>query len=104
MKAIFIFFSKIYIYFFGFKNDNWNVFPVIIISTFITLNFELLFESYFNKIHLIISYILNIVIFTIYFSRYSYHFVDKYKFLFYDKIKIVFFFLVLIFDLVFLFK
>jgi len=104
MKSIFIFLSKIYIFFFKDKNDIWSVFPIIIISTFITINIELVFISYINKLHITIIYLLSIILLTIIFSKYKYEYVKDFGLDKIDKIKIVLFFLVFLFDIIFMFK
>ena len=42
LELLFIFLSKIYIFFYRNKNDNWMIFPVLIMSTLITFNIEVL--------------------------------------------------------------
>jgi hypothetical protein len=42
LELPFIFLSKIYIFFYKDKNENWTIFPVLIMSTLITLNIEVL--------------------------------------------------------------
>lgn len=104
MKSVFIFFSKLYIYFFKKRNDNWSVFPVIIISTFITINIELAIINYMNKLHITMIYLGSIILLTIYFSKYKYDYVKNYVLEKIDKIIIVLFFLIFLLDIVLIFK
>lgn len=104
MKSIFIFLSKIYILFFNERNDIWSVFPVIIISTFITINIELAFIDYINKLHIIIIYFGSIILITIYFSKYKYDYIKNYVLEKIDKIRVVLFFLIFLLDIVLIFK
>jgi len=48
IELIFIFFSKIYIFFYKEKKDYWKMFPIIIMSTIIMANVEIILLQFFS--------------------------------------------------------
>lgn len=75
LELQFIYLSKIYIFFNQNKNDNWAVFPILIMSTLITFNFEVisffvinLSIYYFVALFIALTIILNVMFRSIEFS------------------------------------
>lgn len=80
-EPVFIFFSKIYIFFYKDKGDNWSIFPILILSTVIGLNLEV--ASFFlvkiNNYYIVALFIFLIISFNLLFRNISYEYVKNYK-------------------------
>ena len=81
LELFFIYFSKIYIRFYGDKNNNWWILPIVIISTILALNLQIV-SFYFtrlNNYYLAGLFILTIIIATLLYKNIKYEDVVKYK-------------------------
>lgn len=80
-EPIFVFFSKIYIFFYKDKGDNWSIFPILILSTVIGLNLEV--ASFFlveiNKYHIVALFVFLIIFFNLLFRNITYEYVKNYN-------------------------
>lgn len=80
-EPIFVYFSKIYIYFYKDKGDNWSIFPALILAFILTLNLETI--SFFlidvNKFFYVGLAVFLIVLFNLLFRNISYEYVKNYK-------------------------
>ncbi len=81
IEPIFIYFSKIYIFFNQDKGDRWFMLPIVILATIFLLNLEVI--SFFfmrtNKYHVIILFVLLIIFFHLLFKNTSYEYVKNYN-------------------------
>lgn len=48
IELVFVFFSKIYIFFYKERGDNWKFFPVIIMSTIFMINTQVVLLQFFS--------------------------------------------------------
>lgn len=48
IELVFAFFSKIYIFFYREKRDYWKMFPIIIMSTIVMANIEIILLQFFS--------------------------------------------------------
>jgi hypothetical protein len=80
-EPVFIFFSKIYIFFYKDRGDNWFIYPAIILATILTINLETV--SFFlidvNKYFYVGVAIFFIIFFNLLFKNISYEYVKNYK-------------------------
>lgn len=58
LELIFIFFSKIYVFFYKDKGDYWRIFPAIIMSTIFMINVEVILLQFFSVRSFFIFFIL----------------------------------------------
>lgn len=81
IEPIFVFFSKIYIFFYGNKGDNWAIFPALILATIFTINLQVI--SYYlievNKFFYAGFAIFFIIYFILLFRNVNYEYVENYK-------------------------
>jgi|GEM_PF-2540259 len=80
-EPIFVYFSKIYIYFYKDKGDNWSIFPALILAIILTINLETI--SFFlidlNKFFYVGLAVSSIIFFNLLFRNISYEYVKNYK-------------------------
>ena len=82
VETFYIFFAKIYIYFYKDNNENWSIFPPLILASIITINLQTL--SYCVGININSYYyagtaIFFIVLFTLLFRSIKYDYIKSYK-------------------------
>ena len=80
IETVFVFFSKIYIFFYKEKGDNWKIFPIIIMSGIVMINIEvflLLFISLERYFPLFVLFPM-ILLFNILLRNREYDWVIKY--------------------------
>jgi len=61
LELVFVFFSKIYVFFYKDKGGYWKFFPVIIMSTIIMINIEVVLLQFFSVRHFFLFVILFVV-------------------------------------------
>ncbi len=80
-EPVFVFFSKIYIFFYKDKGDNWLIFPALILATILTINLETI--SFFlidiNKYSYAGLAVFFIIFFILLFRNVGYEYVKNYK-------------------------
>jgi uncharacterized membrane protein len=81
IEPIFIYFSKIYIFFDQDKGDRWFMLPVVILTTIAIINLEVI--SFFfmetNTYHIITVFVLLIIFFHFLFRNTNYEYVKNYN-------------------------
>lgn len=48
LELVFVFFSKIYIFFYKEKGGYWKIFPILIMSTIVMINLQLIISFFFS--------------------------------------------------------
>jgi len=80
-EPIFVYFSKIYIFFYADKGDNWSIFPSLILATIFTLNLQVI--SYFlievNKYFYAGLVVFFIIYFILLFRNIRYEYIKNYN-------------------------
>lgn len=79
-QTLFIYFSKIYIHFYGDKGDYWSTFPILILSVLVMFNIEVLsfFVIDINAYYYVIILVLSLIIFNFIFFKIKFDFVKNY--------------------------
>lgn len=79
-KIVFVFFSKIYISFYNEKGDYWSIFPIVILSTLLTFNLEIIsfFLFKINNYQIVGFFVFLIFFFNIIFRNINYEYVKNY--------------------------
>ena len=81
LELLFIFLSKIYIFFNKNKNDNWIIFPILIMSTLITFNIEVLsfFLINLSIYYFVAIFIILIILLHVLFKNVEYVYVSDFE-------------------------
>lgn len=79
-ELIFVFFSKIYISVYKERGDNWRILPIVILSTILLINIQvlLLFFFHMDVIILILIMLFFLLVFNILFKKINYSIVVNY--------------------------
>lgn len=80
IELLFVFFSKIYIFFYKEKGDYWFIFPIIIMSGIIMINVEVILLLFFslNKVFPLLLLLPMLLFFAIILRKKEYNWVLKY--------------------------
>lgn len=81
IELIFVFFSKIYIFFYKEKGDYWKIFPIIIMSTIVMINVEIILLQFFylNKYYFALFIIIPFILFNVLLRKRNYNWVVQYS-------------------------
>lgn len=81
LELVFVFFSKIYIFFYKEKGNYWEIFPIIIMSTILMLNIEvILLQFYSLKMYFPVLILLpSVLIFNVLLRKIDYDWVVQYE-------------------------
>lgn len=82
IELFFVFFAKIYIYFYKDKNENWSLFPPLILTSILTINLQTLLyclEVNINGYFYAGTAVFFIIFFTLFFRSIKYDYVVNYK-------------------------
>lgn len=90
IDLVFVFFSKIYIFFYKEKGDYWKIFPIIIMSTIVMLNIEIVLLQFFllNNYYTLFL-VLPLILFIFIFRKRNYNWVVQYSISLKQKIIII---------------
>jgi len=80
IELVFVFISKIYIFFYKEKKEFWMMFPSIIISTILMINLQLIMSFFFSvsKLLLVTLFTIILLFFRKLFSKTEYNWVVQY--------------------------
>lgn len=92
----FVFFAKIYIFFYKDKGDYWKIFPCVIMSTILMINMQMIISFYFSISKIFIVGLLTCVLlfFKVIFDGKQYNWVVQYSISKKQKIIIISFLIV----------
>lgn len=81
IELVFVFFSKIYIFFYKEKNDYWKMFPSIIISTILMINIQMTISFFpsLKRYSTLLFPLVLLLFFGFLFRRKEYNWVVKYS-------------------------
>ncbi|WP_433777914.1 hypothetical protein [Flavobacterium anhuiense] len=96
IELVFVFLAKIYIFFYKEKNDYWKIFPIIIMSTIVIVNIEIISFHFFslNKYYFGLCFIFLLILFNILLRKRDYNWVVQYSIRRREKIIIIVIFVV----------
>lgn len=80
IELVFVFLSKIYIFFYKEKNDYWKMFPIIIMSGILMMNVEVLLLQFFSLKHYFAFFLVfPLILFNILFRKRDYSWAVQYS-------------------------
>ncbi|TCN57583.1 hypothetical protein D0809_13445 [Flavobacterium circumlabens] len=80
IELIFIFFSKIYIFFYKEKSNYWKIFPIVIMSTILMINIEIvLLQFFYLNNYYALFIILPLILLNVFFRKRDYNWVNQYS-------------------------
>lgn len=81
IELVFVFFSKIYIFFYKEKGDYWKIFPIIIMSTIVMINVEIILFQFFylNKYYYGLFIVIPFILFNVLLRKRNYNWVVQYS-------------------------
>lgn len=79
-ELVFVFFSKIYIFFYKEKGDYWKMFPIVIMSTILMVNIEIiLLQFFYLNNYYALFIILPLILLNIFFRKRDYNWANQYS-------------------------